>query len=79
MLRYMCPNERSARNIKDKAKSKQRLMMIDYLSKYVELKPLNSTTAQSVMQSIYATQVIPEDLVSNGGSPFNSNSMMNFF
>ncbi|GFQ83690.1 retrovirus-related Pol polyprotein from transposon 17.6 [Trichonephila clavata] len=56
--------------------------MIDYLSKYVELKPLNSTTAQSVitvMKSIYATHGIPEDLVSDGGPPFNSNLMTNFF
>ncbi|GFR03747.1 retrovirus-related Pol polyprotein from transposon 17.6 [Trichonephila clavata] len=46
-------------------KSKEHLLMIDYLSKYVELKPLNSTTAQSVitvMKSIYATHGIPEDL-----------------
>ncbi|GFQ87520.1 integrase catalytic domain-containing protein [Trichonephila clavata] len=56
--------------------------MIDYLSKYGELKPLNSTTAQSVitvMKSIYATHGIPEDLVSDGGPPFNSNLMTNFF
>ncbi|GFR07257.1 integrase catalytic domain-containing protein [Trichonephila clavata] len=55
--------------------------MVDYLSKYVELKPLNSTTAQTVitvMKSIYATHGIPEDLVSDGGPPFNSN-LMNFF
>ncbi|GFX43723.1 uncharacterized protein K02A2.6 [Trichonephila clavipes] len=53
--------------------------MIDYLSKYVELKPLNSTTAQSVitvMKSIYATHGIPEELVSDGGPPYNSNLMM---
>ncbi|GFR17395.1 retrovirus-related Pol polyprotein from transposon 17.6 [Trichonephila clavata] len=46
-------------------KGKQHLLMIDYLSKYVELKPLSSTTAQSViivMKFIYATQGIPEDL-----------------
>ncbi|GFX59108.1 uncharacterized protein K02A2.6 [Trichonephila clavipes] len=56
--------------------------MIDYLSKYVELKPLNSTTAQSViivMKSIYATHGIPEELVSDGGPQYNSNLMMNFF
>ncbi|GFQ70402.1 retrovirus-related Pol polyprotein from transposon 17.6 [Trichonephila clavata] len=56
--------------------------MIDYLSKYVELKPLNSTNAQSVitvMKSIYATHGIPEDLVSDGGPPFNSNLMSKFF
>ncbi|GFT16983.1 integrase catalytic domain-containing protein [Nephila pilipes] len=56
--------------------------MIDYLSKYVELKPLNSTAAQSVitvMKSFYSTHGIPEDLVSDGGPPFNSNLMMNFF
>ncbi|GFY75420.1 integrase catalytic domain-containing protein [Trichonephila inaurata madagascariensis] len=56
--------------------------MIDYLSKYVELKPLNSATAQSVvtvMKSIYATHGIPEELVSDGGPPYNSNLMMNFF
>ncbi|GFY67498.1 integrase catalytic domain-containing protein [Trichonephila inaurata madagascariensis] len=56
--------------------------MIDYLSKYVELKPLNSTTAQSViivMKSIYATHGIPEELVIDGGPPYNSNLMMNFF
>ncbi|GFU06838.1 integrase catalytic domain-containing protein [Nephila pilipes] len=55
--------------------------MIDYLPKYVQLKPLNSTTSQSVitvMKSIYATHGIPEDLVSDGGPPFNSNLMMNF-
>ncbi|GFU21599.1 transposon Tf2-12 polyprotein, partial [Nephila pilipes] len=63
-------------------KGKEHLLMIDYLSKYVELKPLNSTTAQSVitvMKSIYATHGIPEDLVSDGGPPFNSNLMTNFF
>ncbi|GFU49667.1 integrase catalytic domain-containing protein [Nephila pilipes] len=31
------------------------------------------------MKSIYATHGIPEDLVSEGGPPFNSNLMMNFF
>ncbi|GFS81494.1 integrase catalytic domain-containing protein [Trichonephila clavipes] len=54
----------------------------DYLSKYVELKPLNSTTAQSVitiMKSIYTTHGIPEELGSDGGPPYNSNLMMNFF
>ncbi|GFY72776.1 retrovirus-related Pol polyprotein from transposon 17.6, partial [Trichonephila inaurata madagascariensis] len=63
-------------------KGKEHLLMIDYLSKYVELKPLNSTTAQSVitvMKSIYATHGIPEELVSDGGPPYNSNLMMNFF
>ncbi|GFQ97055.1 retrovirus-related Pol polyprotein from transposon opus [Trichonephila clavata] len=63
-------------------KGKEHLLMIDYLSKYVELKPFNSTTAQSVitvMKSIYATHGIPEDLVSDGGPPFNSNLMTNFF
>ncbi|GFX81734.1 transposon Tf2-8 polyprotein [Trichonephila clavipes] len=65
-------------------KGKEHLLMIDYLSKYVELKPLNSTTAQSlsvitVMKSIYATHGIPEELVSDGGPPNNSNLMMNFF
>ncbi|GFW49989.1 retrovirus-related Pol polyprotein from transposon 17.6 [Trichonephila clavipes] len=62
---------------------KEHLLMIDYLSKYVELKPLNSTTAQSVitvMKSIYATSYgISEELVSDGGPPYNSNLMMNFF
>ncbi|GFY66866.1 retrovirus-related Pol polyprotein from transposon 17.6 [Trichonephila inaurata madagascariensis] len=63
-------------------KDKEHLLMIDYLSKYVELKPLNSTTAQSVItviKSIYATHGIPEELVSDGGPPYNSNLMMNFF
>ncbi|GFR14481.1 retrovirus-related Pol polyprotein from transposon opus [Trichonephila clavata] len=63
-------------------KGKEHLLMIDYLSKYVELKPLNNITAQSVitvMKSIYATHGIPEDLVSDGGPPFNSNLMTNFF
>ncbi|GFW06537.1 uncharacterized protein K02A2.6 [Trichonephila clavipes] len=62
-------------------KGKEHLLMIDYLSKYVELKSLNSTTAQSVslvMKSIYATHGIPEELVSDGGPPYNSN-LMNFF
>ncbi|GFY45798.1 retrovirus-related Pol polyprotein from transposon 17.6 [Trichonephila inaurata madagascariensis] len=61
---------------------KEHLLMIDYLSKCVELKPLNRTTAQSVitvMKSIYATHGIPEELVSDGGPPYNSNLMMNFF
>ncbi|GFS56141.1 uncharacterized protein K02A2.6 [Trichonephila clavipes] len=64
------------------AAGKEHLLMIDYLSKYVELKPLNSTTEQSVitvMKSIYATHGIPEELVSDGGPPYNSNLMMNFF
>ncbi|GFT44598.1 retrovirus-related Pol polyprotein from transposon 17.6 [Trichonephila clavipes] len=55
--------------------------MIDYLSKYVELKPLNSTKAQSVItvrKSIYATHGIPEELVSDGGPPYSSN-LMHFF
>ncbi|GFY69280.1 hypothetical protein TNIN_377791 [Trichonephila inaurata madagascariensis] len=106
MLRNLCPNAKSARNIKEKTrrkflsiqksqadlgkklhmifclKGKEHLLMIDYLSKYVELKPLNSTTAQSVikvMKSIYAKHGIPEELVSDGGPPFNLNLMMNFF
>ncbi|GFY79268.1 integrase catalytic domain-containing protein [Trichonephila inaurata madagascariensis] len=31
------------------------------------------------MKSIYATHGIPEELVSDGGPPYNSNLMMNFF
>ncbi|GFW31382.1 retrovirus-related Pol polyprotein from transposon 17.6 [Trichonephila clavipes] len=31
------------------------------------------------MKSIHATHGIPEDLVSDGGPPFNSSLMMNFF
>ncbi|GFY73824.1 integrase catalytic domain-containing protein [Trichonephila inaurata madagascariensis] len=31
------------------------------------------------MKSIYATHRIPEELVSDGGPPYNSNLMMNFF
>ncbi|GFY49906.1 uncharacterized protein K02A2.6 [Trichonephila inaurata madagascariensis] len=107
MLKNMCRNARSARNIKEKTrrkflsiqkfqadlwqkvacdffclKGKKHLLMIDNLSTYVELKPLNSTTAQSVitvMKCIYATHGIPEYLVSDGGPPYNSNLMMNFF
>ncbi|GFV90400.1 integrase catalytic domain-containing protein [Trichonephila clavipes] len=33
----------------------------------------------TVMKSIYATHGIPEELVSHGGPPYNSNLMMNFF
>ncbi|GFS34049.1 retrovirus-related Pol polyprotein from transposon 17.6 [Trichonephila inaurata madagascariensis] len=61
---------------------REHLLMIDYLSKYVELKPLNSTTAQSVitvMKSIYATHGIPRRTCGDGGPPYNSNLMMNFF
>ncbi|GFQ93481.1 retrovirus-related Pol polyprotein from transposon 17.6 [Trichonephila clavata] len=107
MLRNMCSNAKSARNIEEKTrkkflsiqkfqvdldkkvtcyffclKGKEHLLMIYYLSKYVELKPLNSTTAQyviTVMKYIYATRGIPEDLVSDGGPSFNSNLMTNFF
>ncbi|GFW41298.1 integrase catalytic domain-containing protein [Trichonephila clavipes] len=31
------------------------------------------------MKSIYATYGIPEELVSDGGPPYNSNLMMNFY
>ncbi|GFW20853.1 integrase catalytic domain-containing protein [Trichonephila clavipes] len=31
------------------------------------------------MKSIYATHGIPEELMSDGGPPYNSNLMMNFF
>lgn len=63
-------------------KGRQNLLMIDYFSKYVELKPLNSTTAQTVMtvmKSIFATHGIPEELVSDGGPPFSSFSLQKFF
>ncbi|GFR21911.1 retrovirus-related Pol polyprotein from transposon 17.6 [Trichonephila clavata] len=52
------------------------------LSKDIELKLLNSAAAKSVitvMKSIYTTHGIPEDLLNDGGPPFNSNLMMNFF
>jgi hypothetical protein len=63
-------------------KGQQNLLMIDYFSKYVELKPLKSITAQAVitvMKSIFATHGIPEELVSDGGPPFNSCEMQKFF
>lgn len=48
--------------------------MIDYLSRYVELKPLISIIAQAVIKvikSISATHGIPEELISDGRSPLN--------
>lgn len=60
------------------SKEGQHLLLIDYWSKYVELKPLNSTTAQAVvtaMKSLYATHKIPEELISDGAPPFNSDFM----
>ncbi|GFY14090.1 integrase catalytic domain-containing protein [Trichonephila clavipes] len=104
MLRNMCPNVKSARNIKEKTrrkflsiqksqadlgkklsdffclKGKEHLLMIDYLTKYDELKPLNTVQQHNlitVMKSIYATHGIPK-LVSDGGPPYSSNLMMNF-
>lgn len=55
--------------------------MIDYLRKYIELTPLISMIAQVVIRvkSIYATHVIPKELVSDGKPPFKSDLMRNFF
>lgn len=62
-------------------KGKQYLLMIDYFSKYVELKPLNSSTAPAVinvLKSIFATHGLPEEFVSDGGPPFDSHLMKKF-
>lgn len=63
-------------------KGRQYLLMIDYFSKYIEMQPLNSMTAQAVvtaMKAIFARHGIPEELVSDGGPPFNSESVQKFF
>lgn len=63
-------------------KQQQNLLMIDHFSKYVELKPVKSITAQAiipVMKSIFATHGIPEEFISDGGPPFNSYEVKKFF
>ncbi|XP_035218163.1 uncharacterized protein K02A2.6-like [Stegodyphus dumicola] len=62
-------------------KGQQYLLMIDYFSKYVELKPLKNITAQAVMivmKSIFATHGIPEKLITDGGPPYNSEALRKF-
>ncbi|XP_035224276.1 uncharacterized protein K02A2.6-like [Stegodyphus dumicola] len=62
-------------------KGQQYLLMIDYFSKYVELKPLKSITAEAlmtVMKSIFAIHGIPEKLITDGGPPYNSEALRKF-
>ena len=51
------------------------IIMIEYFSKYVEADQIQSNNAQnirSIFKCIFARHGIPEELVSDGEPPFNS-------
>ncbi|GBM44476.1 Retrovirus-related Pol polyprotein from transposon 17.6 [Araneus ventricosus] len=63
-------------------RGKHYLLIIDYFSKYVALQQMNSTNAFSVincMKSIFARHGIPEVVISDGGPPFDSFALKEFF
>lgn len=63
-------------------RGQQYILIIDYFSKFVELKHMKSNTAQTVinvLKPIFARHGIPEEFVSDGGPPFNSEKVQNFF
>ena len=54
---------------------KNYLLVVDYFSRYVEMALLTSTNSASVkshMCSFFARHGVPEELISDGGPPFNS-------
>ena len=57
------------------------LVIVDYYSKFVEVKKLNSKTASAVItsfQQVFRTHGIPWRIFSDGGPPFNSAEYRNF-
>lgn len=57
------------------------LIVIDYYSQYIETALLTRTNGQAViaqLKSIFARHGIPQQLMSDGGPPFNSREFANF-
>ena len=57
------------------------LLMVDYFSRYVEIALMSSTNAASIinqMSSVFARHGIPEEVVSDGGPPYESREFKKF-
>ena len=57
------------------------LLIVDYYSRYIEVAPLNRTTAEEVIlhtKSIFARHGIPEVVVSDNGPQYSSEAYANF-
>ena len=57
------------------------VVIVDYYSKWMEIEHMNSTTAEAliqVMEKIFAAHGYPEEVVSDQGPPFNSDTWRTF-
>lgn len=57
------------------------LLLVDYYSKFVEVKQMSTTTASAlvaVLKDVYARFGIPNEVVSDQGPPFDSTEFRNF-
>ena len=57
------------------------LIMVDYYSRFIEIAKLDRTTANAEIQcckNIFSRHGIPEDIVTNNGSQFDSNAFRRF-
>ena len=65
-----------------KCENKQYLLVVDYFSRYIELSPMNkkktSTEVCQALHNIFARFGIPESVMSDNGSPFNSAEYVHF-
>lgn len=58
------------------------LVIVDYYSKFFETVLLNNSTSQTVichMKSIFSRQGVPAQLISDGGPPFSSKELRDFY
>jgi hypothetical protein len=64
-----------------KLNNKDYLVMIDYYSRWIELKMCQSTTSMAIInkfKQVFATHGIPEELVTDNGPQFASREFANF-
>ena len=57
------------------------IIIVDYYSKFIEIAKLNKATAEAVIQhckNIFSGHGIPEEIVTNNGSLFDSNAFHRF-
>lgn len=65
-----------------KALDKAYMLLVDYHSKFIEIRNLKTTTASAVegeLKLIFATHGIPQIMISDNGPPFDSFSLKSFF
>ena len=57
------------------------LIIVDYYSRFIEIAKLERTTADAVIQhckNIFSRHGIPEEVVTDNGSQFDSNAFCKF-